>query len=102
MLTRISAVAKLSLRCNKSHNILIKNTKHVNTMTRYLSTDSPIDDRKDSTPSIVYYGLYSMLCYTGVYVGTFATIYMGLSSGFISAETFDIDQIESAAKASMS
>lgn len=52
----------------------------------------------DTTPNIIYYGLYATFCYSGVYVGTLATLYMGLSNGMVSAETFDIDQIESVAK----
>jgi hypothetical protein len=47
---------------------------------------------------MIYYGLYSTVCYTGVYVGTLATLYMALFNGVLSAETFDIDQIESVAK----
>jgi hypothetical protein len=56
------------------------------------------DNTPDNTPNLIYYGLYSTLCYSGVYVGTLATLYMAVSHGYISADTFDIDQLESASK----
>lgn len=74
---------------------------------RHLSLKSPSEkevpasEERDDTPNIIYYGLYTTLCYSGVYVGTLSAIYVALSSGVLSAETFDIDQMESVAKVSI-
>ena len=53
---------------------------------------------KEVTPNLIFYSLYSTLCYCGVYVGTFSSIYMALTKGIITAESFDVDQLESAAR----
>jgi hypothetical protein len=70
---------------------------------RCLSSKAPEEEKivtavNDDTPNMIFYGLYSTVCYSAVYVGTLSMCYMALTNGVISAETFDIDQIESAAK----
>lgn len=70
-------------------------------LSRLVSSIAPEEKKvveTDENPNILYCGLYSTLCYAGVYVGTLATVYIALSHGVISTETFDIDQVESAAK----
>lgn len=66
---------------------------------RCLSTDTPQENKPaNAIPNLIYYGLYSTFCYTGVYIGTLATVYMAVTNGMVCPSSFDIDQVESAAK----
>jgi hypothetical protein len=108
MSSRFARALKLTSRSCSLHTVSTSLTRNVKTpgnlLHRCMSSKIPEEKKEvvgndnEDFPNMIYYFLYSTAVYGAVYGSSIATLYMALSSGVITADYFDIDQVESAAK----